>query len=203
MIAPTIAPLDVSWEQYNVSMLTLALKIRQSGYVPDQIVSIGRGGIPLGDALSRMFKKTMGVIMCSSYVGEGERQQSTLKIAENISITQRELSGKILLVDDLVDSGKTLRKLSTSILQQHPKITEIKTAVIFQKTCTEFKPDFYGEETEEGVWIFLPNEVFDRIPLDKLSPESLKEKSDEELKQFAEEIFASLPESPLEQYTFQ
>ncbi|MCE5319227.1 MAG: phosphoribosyltransferase [Parachlamydia sp.] len=122
----------VTWRAYNVTVLNLALKVYRSGWEPDYIVSIGRGGMPAGDAFSRMFKKTLGVIMASSYHGEGEKTQGDLEIAEHISITLKQLKGRVLLIDDLVDSGKTLAAIQWYIQEKNANI-EIRTAVVYKK----------------------------------------------------------------------
>src|SRR5258708_1583546 len=127
----------VQWEDYKVTILTMALKIHASGWVPDSIICIGRGGMLVGDALSRIFKTTVGVVMCSSYRGEGEKKQGILKIAEHISITKRELGAKVLLADDLVDSGSTLHALSAILKEKYPEVVDLKTTVIYQKSGSQ------------------------------------------------------------------
>lgn len=185
---PAVKFMNVTWENYKVSILTLALKIYSSDWQPDHIICIGRGGMTPGDALSHLFNETLGVIMCSSYGGAGEMQQGNLNIAEHISITKKHLSGKILLVDDLVDSGKTLSELKAMIKEKHLGVTEVKTAVIYQKTCTKYLPDYYGEAVDEKVWIVLPNENFDKVKLSQVNKNYVRLLSDEKLKEFAQTI---------------
>lgn len=190
--------MDVKWKDYKVSILTLALKIYRSGWEPDYVVCIGRGGMILGDSLSRLFQKKLGVIMCSSYEGEGEMEQGNLKIAEHISFATKKLSGNVLLGDDLVDSGKTLLVLKDIIKTRHPDVVEVKTAVIYEKTSTKYKPDFHSEKVDPQVWIFLPNEVFDRISLKHLPKKILNQISEESIGRLAKEMLLNLPDNPTE-----
>lgn len=190
---------QVTWGEYEVKLLALALQIHQSGWIPDYILSIGRGGFTVGDALSRLLHKTVGVVMCSSYGGEGERFQGQLKISEHVSIIGG-LKGRVLLVDDLVDSGKTLDKTRTFILEKFPAIKEMKTAVVFTKPCTTVDPDYSVAKVKEGVWIYLPFEVFDRIDLEKLPKEALEKVPEEELPILAKAILENLSSDPSENF---
>lgn len=195
--AKVLEKYQVTWNEYEVKLLALALKVRQSGWVPDYILSIGRGGFTVGDALSRLLHKTVGVVMCSSYGGEGERFQGQLKIAEHVSIIGA-LKGRVLVVDDLVDSGKTLKRTKDFLLEKFPSITEIKTGVVFTKPCTTVDPDYSVEMVKEGVWIYLPYEVFDRIKLDELPQEVLANVPEENLPILAKALLENLSEDPSE-----
>lgn len=183
--------MHVTWESYRVSILTLALKIRSLDWEPDHIVCIGRGGMILGEALSRLFKKTLGVIMCSSYTGADEMKQGELRMAEHISVLGQ-LKGKVLLADDLVDSGKTLGVLKGIIRQKHADVTDVKTAVIYLKTCTQFVPDYFGEIVDGKVWIIMPNEYFDKVELSRIPKDLLKGASEERIQELAKKILSEL-----------
>lgn len=187
--------LNVTWDDFNKRILQLSLTIAKSKWEPDHIVCIGRGGLYPGDALSRLFKKPLGVVMCSSYGGESEMQQGRLNIAEDISITTK-LSGKVLLVDDLVDTGKTLLALSQKIQEKSADVLEIRTAVIFKKTLSQFNPDYYQAVVEKGIWIYLPNEVFDHVDISKIPNNLLRNFSESSLLDLSEQILENLPKNP-------
>ncbi len=186
---------DVSWKDYEVKLLTLALKIHKSGWIPDSILCIGRGGLQVGDALSRLFHKTIGVVMCSSYQGEGERIRGKLNIAEHVSIIGQ-LKGRVILIDDLVDSGVTLVQTRDWILEKFPGILEMRTGVVFSKTHTDFMPDYFVEKVDAERWIFLPNEIFDRINLEQLSKNALADIPDDALFSLATSMLENLPIDP-------
>lgn len=189
--------LEISSNSYRASILTLALKIYRDGYEPDYIVGIGRGGLEIADGLSRLFQKTMGVIMCSSYEGKGEMEQGRLNIAKHISIT-RELKGKILVVDDLADSGKTLIGVKKDIQENHSMVEDVKTAVIFLKSKSKFTPDYHSEKIDGSYWILLPNEDFDNVLIKHLEPEILNLLSEENLKELSQWYLENRPKNPQE-----
>lgn len=154
--------LEIQWNQYKQSIIALEKEIRCSGWEPDVIVCIGRGGMIAGEALSRLFKKPLGTIMTSSYTGEDEMTQGSLLIAEHISIAHP-LHGKVLIVDDLVDSGKTLKGVYDKIQENFPEVMEVRSAVVYKKPCTSFAPTYYANIVENDLWLVFPNEIFDTL----------------------------------------
>ena len=63
--------LIVSWEEYNKTVEKLALTIYESGYKPTLLVGIMRGGAPMIDLLSRVFKLKCAYLAVESYSGKG------------------------------------------------------------------------------------------------------------------------------------
>lgn len=186
--APTVQQraqqtLTVTWKAYRVTAIILALQILQSGWEPDMIICVGRGGMLVGEALCRMLKKTLGVVMAYSYHGEGEKTRGKLKIAEHISIT-KPVAGKVLFVDDLADSGNTFIEMLQYLNKINDKL-EVRTGALYQKTATQFKPDYCVETIDKDTWLVFPNESFDKVSLEQWSPESLKGK---DLRKIAEQM---------------
>lgn len=159
--------LYVSWEKYNETAVRVAKKIHESKWDFDQIVAIARGGMFIGDSLSRIFKKPLALISASSYKGES-KQQSTLIISKEIAMATNSLGKRILLVDDLVDSGGTISEVKDFIKQKYSNVEEIRTAVLWNKTGSTFKPDYYSESVDKKTWIHQPFETFDSIGVDDL-----------------------------------
>lgn len=126
-------------------------------FIPDLIIGLSRGGlIPLGYLASEnMFNnRNVTTIGLASYWDAGKR--SALKLL--CPFTQADIDylqqfPNILVVDDLVDSGKTLDFVLTLLKQYAPDAT-IKTAVLFYKKSSIIKPDYYVEETAD--WIVFP-----------------------------------------------
>ncbi len=79
------------------------------------------------------------------------------------------LSGKVLVVDDLVDSGVTLERVQRHLQQNSPSVTEVKTAVIWCKACSSVRPDFYLDYLEGNPWIHQPFEDYDGLRPHQLS----------------------------------
>lgn len=175
----------LTWKTYNETVGVLALKVYRSGWEPNAIVSIGRGGTPVGDALSRLFHKTLGVIMASSYDEDGNKGK--LNIAEHLSIIVKQLKGRVLLVDDLADTGETQPAVKRYLQEQNPSV-EIRTAAVYLKTCSKFIPDYSGQTVGEE-WIYFPYEIFEKLSLKGISPESLQDMSDKELLEVSKKLF--------------
>jgi hypoxanthine phosphoribosyltransferase len=162
--------LYVSWDEYHMLIERLALKIHASGWVFDQILCLARGGMRPGDVLSRVFDKPLGIMSTSSYRGGSGTLQGRLDMATYITLPQGELGGRVLLVDDLADSGITLRAV-VDRLRGMPSITELRSAVIWTKGVSTYTPDFHVELLPTSPWIHQPFEEYD-----SLRPEGLARK---------------------------
>lgn len=103
--------LIIDWKEYNLIVEKLAIQIHQSGFKPDMLIGIMRGGAPIIDVLSRVFKLKCAYLAVESYSGEGtEDRQGELVFSREMSSTLQEMKGNILLCDDLSDTGVTLNK---------------------------------------------------------------------------------------------
>jgi uncharacterized protein len=158
-----MSDLYVSWEEYHASIEKLAVQIYQSQWEFDQILCLARGGLRIGDMLSRIYNKPLAILSTSSYGGKDFQERGKLTIASNITMTTSTLGKRILLVDDLVDSGVTLMRI-LEWLQQHEEfaITEVRSAVLWFKACSVAKPDYYV-----NFWIHQPFEKYEKLnPID-------------------------------------
>lgn len=152
--------LYVSWDEYHDLIEMLAIKVHNSGWEFDQILCLARGGMRPGDILSRIFDKPLAIMATSSYRAEAGTLQGRLDMAKYITMPRGELAGKILLIDDLADSGVTLHAV-VERLRALPAITELRTAVIWQKGVSTFAPDYLAETLPTSPWIHQPFEVYD------------------------------------------
>jgi hypoxanthine phosphoribosyltransferase len=161
--------LNVSWEQYNTLVERLALQVFESKWRFNQIICIARGGLRVGDVLSRIYELPLAILSTHSYTAEGGTLRGQLIIAEHMTMTAPRLGNAVLLVDDMVDSGHTLDAVHRALPQRFPHITEVRTAVVWYKGHSVFKPDYYVEHLPDNPWICQPFEVYDN-----LRPEALK-----------------------------
>lgn len=153
----------VSWDEYHLLIERLALVVHQSGWQFDQILCLARGGLRVGDVLSRLFDRPLAVFSTSSYRGEGGKHQSELILSPSISSTAGPLRGKVLVVDDLADSGATLTAVMTHLESHFSNLSEIRTAVLWWKMRSTFVPDFYAQKLTLNPWIHQPFERYDLI----------------------------------------
>jgi uncharacterized protein len=156
-----MSDLDISWDEYHQSIELLAEQIAASGCEFNQIICIARGGLRVGDILSRIFHQPLAIISASSYGGEASRERGQLAIGTQIAMTTAKLGDRVLLVDDLVDSGVTLKQVAACLGDRNPEIKDLKTAVIWYKSCSIYIPDYYVSYLPENPWIHQPFEQYD------------------------------------------
>jgi hypoxanthine phosphoribosyltransferase len=159
----------VSWAEYHHAIERLALLVHDSGWRFDQVLCLARGGMRPGDVFSRLFRVPLAILSTSSYrEGVGTRR-GDLDIASYITMTRGPLAGSILLVDDLVDSGITLERVQQHLLANFPAVREVRSAVIWRKACSSFKPDYYLEYLENNPWIHQPFEEYDGMTMQQVA----------------------------------
>jgi hypothetical protein len=161
--------LHVSWDRYNTLVERLAFGVYESGFHFNQIICIARGGMRVGDVLSRIYEIPLAILSTHSYSAASGTVRGELVIAEHMTMTAPRLGDQVLLVDDMVDSGHTLDLVHRTLPQRFPHIGECKTAVLWWKACSVFKPDYYVEYLPDNPWIHQPFELYDT-----LRPQELK-----------------------------
>ncbi|MBN9474329.1 MULTISPECIES: phosphoribosyltransferase [Pigmentiphaga] len=168
----------ISWDRYNQLIEQLGLQVHQSGWKFDQIVCLARGGMRVGDVLSRIYDVPLGILATSSYREAAGTEQGRLDIAQFITITRGTLEGRVLLVDDMVDTGVTFDRVHQHLLQQFSAITEMRTAVLWFKGHSKVVPDYYVQKLPTNPWIHQPFEDYDSIRPYQLEAWVRKGKSD-------------------------
>jgi hypothetical protein len=163
MPVSTDKDLWVSWDDYHHAIESLALMVHESGWKFDQVLCLARGGMRPGDIFSRIFDVPLAILSTSSYREEEGTVRGDLDIAKYITMTRGTLSGNVLLVDDLVDSGVTLERVQKHLKTNFPAISEVKSAVIWCKACSSVRPDFYLQYLESNPWIHQPFEEYDGL----------------------------------------
>lgn len=170
--------LRVDWETYHHLIERLIVAVHQSGWKFDQILCLARGGLRVGDVFSRVFGLPLSILATSSYRENAGQTRGALQISSSMtttSTTTKEspgLRGRVLLLDDLADSGETLSGVCQHLLKAYPEIESIKTGVLWYKMSSSVAPDFFVEKLVSNPWIHQPFEVYDNI-----SPQELVEKS--------------------------
>jgi hypoxanthine phosphoribosyltransferase len=155
--------LHVSWERYNTLVERLALAVHESGYAFNQIICIARGGLRVGDVLSRIYEQPLAILSTHSYAADGGTARGELVIAEHMTMTRPRLGDRVLLVDDMVDSGHTLQAVHAELPRRFPHIVMLRTAVLWWKGCSVFRPDYHVEHLPDSPWIHQPFEVYDSL----------------------------------------
>ena len=164
--------LIVDWNEYNKTVEKLAIQVHESGYKPTLLVGIMRGGAPMIDVLSRVFKLKCAYLAVESYSGKGvEDEQGDIVFSREMSSIAQNMGGKILLCDDLSDTGITLNKSVDWLKKYEPikdKIDDIKTATLWKKKKSTFKPDYCAVRLSNNPWIVQPFEVYEEIRIEDI-----------------------------------
>ena len=163
--------LIIDWKEYNLIVEKLAIQIHKSDFKPTMLIGIMRGGAPIIDVLSRVFKLKCAYLAVESYSGKGtEDQQGELVFSREMSSTVQDMGGRLLLCDDLSDTGVTLQK-SINWLYNYPpikNIESIKTAVLWKKKDSTFEPDYCAQRPDSNPWIVQPFEHYEEIKIEDL-----------------------------------
>ena len=164
--------LIISFEEYTKIVEKLAIEIHNN-YKPTVLVGIMRGAAPILDILSRILKLPIAYIVIQSYSGKGmEDKQGQLIFAREISsLAENKDFNKLLLVDDLSDTGLTLNKSIEWLKKYEPiknYIKEIKTACLWKKKSSTFNPDFCPIKLESDPWIVQPTEHYEELSIEEI-----------------------------------
>lgn len=152
----------IDWPSYHQLIEDLSGELHRSNVTFDLVLAIARGGLRVGDVISRIFDRPLAVISASSYRADQGTQPGKLQLGTSIALCGQALEGSVLIVDDMVDSGTTLAAVTDFIMNQ-PKVTCCQTAVLWWKVASTIKPDFYACKLHDDRWIEQPFEHYDRL----------------------------------------
>lgn len=153
------------WDKIYEMIVELALRIRKSGFKPDLIVGVSRGGWAPARILSDLLENTHTAnIKIEFYVGidkTGRKPVVTQPVSEDIS------KKRVLVVDDVADTGESLKVALDHVRDKGAG--EVKTATVYYKPHSIFKPDYFADTTIN--WIIFP---WERLEVTKLLIEEAK-----------------------------
>ena len=145
----------------------LAHKIYEDGFHPNFIVGIWRGGTPVGIAVQEYFEfKNLETdhisVRTSSYYGINKQSKKIRVHGLHYLIENANASDRLLIVDDVFDSGRSVKALIKAIGKQSRLNTpsEIRVACPWykpSKNSVDIEPDYYLHESEE--WLVFPHEL--------------------------------------------
>jgi hypoxanthine phosphoribosyltransferase len=146
-----------TWNQLYTMLLYQTKKIQADGYKPDIIVGIARGGIVPARILSDLLEtKDLTTIQIEYYKGINQtKDEPSLKQCLDLQLTGK----TVLLVDDISDSGSSLRLGKKHLKQNGAK--EIKIATLYAKPTSITKPDYFEKRTSN--WIVFPWDIKETV----------------------------------------
>lgn len=167
-----MADLYVTWDEYHKLTERLVRQVFESGWQFNQIVCIARGGLRVGDVFSRIYDLPLAILSTSSYTEKAGTVRGELIISDQMTMASGRLGDRVLLVDDLVDSGVTLEAVTRTLPQRYPHITALRTAVLWYKACSVFKPDYFIQYLPDDPWIHQPFELYDSMRPGDIPPDA-------------------------------
>ena len=141
----------LTWETFGRASRELAQTICDDGYVPDVILAIARGGLPVAGAIGyALGLKNTFVINVEFYTGIDERLEMPVILPPSLDLL--EMTGRtVLVVDDVADTGETLRLVADTV---RPAVAELRTVVLYHKPRSVVTPDYVWKHTDQ--WIDFP-----------------------------------------------
>lgn len=144
----------VSWNEIVEWARGLAEKIAESGWKPDVIVAVSRGGFVPARLLCDFLDITDLLSIQSQHWVEAARAAEKAILRYPYKVDMR--GKRVLVVDDIVDTGETL-KLARDFIEREWEPEEVRTAALqWISTVAKFKPDYYYIEVREWVWFQYP-----------------------------------------------
>lgn len=145
------------WNQIYTMLLELAYTIKSSGFKPDIIVGVSRGGWPPARVLSDLLDNpNLANVRTEFYLGVAETKGKPV-LTQPVSVS---VAGKkVLIVDEIADTGKSLKLVKEHIMEQGA--SDVKITTVYYKPWSILKPDYYAKETSS--WVVFPWEIKETI----------------------------------------
>jgi uncharacterized protein len=146
-----------TWSQIYLMLLHQACRIQSSGFKPDVLVGVSRGGWVPARILSDLLENgCLASVKVECYTAIGETAESP-RLTQELTV---DVAGKrVLVVDEVADTGRSL-KLALQHIQNRNAL-QVKTAVLYQKPQSTQKPDFCEKTTAR--WVVFPWELKETV----------------------------------------
>ena len=164
----------LSADQFMRDAWRLAAAVRRSGWKPDLLVALWRGGATVGVSVHEFFKASGWDVQhiplkCASYTGIGANAGDVVfTFGEDVFGLMRP-GQRVLIVDDVFDTGKTAKAVKARI---DATGAEMRMACVYWKPAknrTDLKPDYFVRDVGND-WIVFPHEI------EGLSPDEIRRK---------------------------
>jgi hypoxanthine phosphoribosyltransferase len=146
----TLEFLFLSWEDVQVLCEKVSDKIIESGYRPDLLIAISRGGFDPARIMSDQLDiRKLASLQIIYYTGLNTRRDEP-EVLFPLNAQVKDL--KVLVIDDVSDSGNSLIAVKKYV--EDKGAAEVKLATLHHKPWSKFKPDYYADEVDK--WIIYP-----------------------------------------------
>ncbi|MDH7596474.1 MAG: phosphoribosyltransferase [Methanothrix sp.] len=142
----------VSWDEAYRLERELASRIKSSGYRPDLVIAIGRGGfVPARVVCDRLLHTQLTSIRIERWgVAAHQLEKATIRFPLSVDISNM----RVLVIDDVTDTGDTLSAALEYLWSLGP--ADVKTGVLHHKVSSRVEPDYCSEIVQRWRWIVYP-----------------------------------------------
>lgn len=144
--------ISLSWDDVEELLWTIYTSLRQSGYDPDVVIAVARGGLIPGRLLvDYLQKKYICTLQMGHFSGDSSLTENPILIypLPEVDLTRK----KVLVVDDISDEGGTMKAV---VQYLGSRVADIKTAVLVSKADSCYQADFCPRIMSEWRWVFFP-----------------------------------------------
>jgi hypoxanthine phosphoribosyltransferase len=167
MTEPPVEKTFISADSLLRDSMELAMRVLRSGFRPTFLVALWRGGAPIGITVQEVFEYH-GVIVdhiairTSAYLGIDKQAKSVRVHAIDYLISRLEEHDRLLLIDDVFDSGQSLEAVMTELRQRCRRNLPgtIRIATTYYKPLrnrSTLRPDYFVKSTD--TWLVFPHEI--------------------------------------------
>ena len=146
--------LYINWKEIS----RLAHSITEQIDPPTHVAALSRGGLTLGVMLSHHWGVPLIPIQWSTRDHTNKSTEDAMRVLVTLG---EDASNHVLLVDDIADTGRSLRELTDFLYDHHlaGARERITTACLFRKPDSVFTPDLIGEVVDQDTWVVFPWEA--------------------------------------------
>ena len=166
----------LSWASVLRDAKRLSWIIKDSGYVPDIVIAIGRGGYVPARILCDYLKiHDLAAFKAEHWgIAAVRKKKAVIKFPLSANIKNK----RVLLVDDITDTGETLRVSLQYLIGFEPK--EVRTAVLIHKTCSTVVPDYFLRKIIKWRWVIFPWHLWEDMTgfITTLTDEGIRREND-------------------------
>jgi len=146
-----------SWDKIYDLCIKVADQVKNSDYKQDLIVAVSRGGLIPGRVLSDLLENPKITTIKVEYYEDIYKTRSKPKITQPLTV---DVSGKrVLLVDDIVDTGNSLKLVREYLFERGAG--DVKICTLYRKPWSVVIPEFSAQTT--GAWVCFPHEIFETM----------------------------------------
>ncbi len=141
----------VSWKDIEHWSKDIVKKVMESGYEPEIVIGLARGGLVPARLIADYLNIKDLYAVKTEHWGLTATPDGQAKLAQGLQVS---IDGKkVLVVDDITDTGQSLKLAIEHIAEHNPE--EIKSATLLHITHSHYEPDYYSQVVPEDQWTWF------------------------------------------------